>query len=1092
MGSVRLAVNGEPWNALRTRKVLALLVYLAVTRQAQSRESLANLLWGERAQTQALTNLRVALSDLRHKLGRFVAIDRFDVALHAGMDIWVDSVALEALVADGRGSAADLLHAVDLYQGPFLEGFAIHGAPDFDSWMMTTGEHIHEQVLGAYRALAQTYLARQQLVEGIAICRRWLALDPLAEDGHRLLMRMLAMQGNRAEAIQQYEAARQLLSDELSVEPDPQTDTLLVQIAGGQWSGSVSQASELATVRPLPPDMLPFFGRELELARLERMLADDSTRLVTITGQGGTGKTRLALAVARRQQEQKPSPYDVAFVPLATVEDADQLLPALAENLGLALASESDPLQQLFTFLRLRRLLLILDNFEQINGGATWLRQMLDEVPWIKVLVTSRQALHLQAEQVLVLSGLPYPDDIANLVSSPAARFFTSVARRADQDFVLQPRDHEALLRICHLVEGLPLALELAAGWTSVMSVPAVAAAIAERFDFLSAFAIDMPERHRSIEAVFAATWDGLSAAGEAQAAAFSIFRGGATRPALQAVLSITEVDLATLVERGVLRYDRQNDRYEMHELLRQYAQRQLFKDPELVAATQKRHSEFFAAFLHDRTAQLRGHGQVLALREIEADGENIAQAWRQACSTGDVGLIEQGLEALSTFYLWRNRYQDGTNALAEAVDGLASRSAEPEVRLLLARLSTWQATFSERLLRRQTALSLLQRGLSLLAEGGLRSAAARHAEAMVRLRRARLLWQDGEYDEGKSELERALVLFTETGDTWGVAHVYALLGDIANNQGDYATGRSWLESALGLFVDMGDGRDAAYVQERLSFVKRDLGEFIAAEQHSRIALELYEALGDSEHLAGGYVALGWILIYMGRFAEALPVVEQGAELYANLGLPPPLIVLGIVNAELGRYKPAIAYAERHVMACRLLGDTVEMALGLNVLATIAIVESRVADAEQLLTESIGLLEDGDEQRDRLAQGQALYGFVARSRGERVRAKCIFASVLHTCLEIHSIIPLLFALPGAALLLADDGRAEEAWQLYAPLERLPIVANSQMRADLAGRELGLAKTPRGHARAHIPPPPQEPLKSAWDLARDALRLLDTL
>ena len=1085
LGGARLAVDGQSWDDLRTRKVLALLVYLAVTRQAQPREVLAHLFWGDRPQEQALTNLRVALSDLRRKLGDFLTISRFEVALRRGANIWVDSLALEELVAGGSRSPADLLQALELYQGSFLDGFHVRDAPEFDTWNMVMAERVREQVLGAYRALGQTYLAQQQLDEGIAICRRWLALDPLAEDGHRLLMRLLAMHGRQAEAVHQYETARRWLADELGVDPDPETEALLAQIIGGQWSGD---GDFLAAPRPLPPDLLPFIGRQPELATVNQLLAEANTRLVTIAGPGGIGKTRLALVIAHQQQERAQFAHGVAFVLLAAQRSAAELLPALADSLGLAFAAEGEPLQQLYAFLRLRRLLLVLDNFEQVEGGAAWLSDLLREAPWVKVLVTSRLPLRLQAEQLLELPGLPFALSTAgDITGYPATRLFITVARRTQPDFTLNPADQEALVRICRLVEGMPLALELAAGWTRVMSITAIAAAIEERIDFLQAFVTDTPARHRSIEAVFAATWSGLSLDQKRQAASFSLFRGGGTRRVVQLVLGMEEQELAALIEASVLRYDRQADRYDMHELLRQYAERQLDDVPGTATAVRKRHSAAYCAFLREREALLRGEGQLLALAQIDMDSENIAQAWQEACRARDVESMAGALEALGTFYLWRNRYQEGASAFALAVQELGQQQTmTPDSRLVLARLEVWQAVCNARLLRKQTAVSLLQHSLSLLQEAGPASRETQRAEGMARLQWARLLWQDGSFAASERQFEHAQVLFAAASDPWGLAHVCTGLGDVANSRGHYAQAREWLQKGLSLFMDLGDRRNAAYIQERLSFVKRDQGELIAAEQHSRIALELFEVLGDREHMAGGYVSLGWVLLYLGRFGEALRVLEQGAELYAGLGLQPPFNVLGIVNAELGRYQDAIAFLEKGVMACRLHGDTVEMALGLSALSTIALVESRIEDAELLQAESKALLETGLAQKDRLAAVQAQRGMAARARGRRAHAKADFAEALQISLEIHSIIPLLFALPGVALLLADDGRTDEAWQLYAPLEALPIVANSKLRADLAGHELA-ERAQEAEVESTV-----NPTASPWELARIALQLLETL
>ncbi|MBZ0277148.1 MAG: LuxR C-terminal-related transcriptional regulator, partial [Anaerolineae bacterium] len=450
----------------------------------------------------------------------------------------------------------------------------------------------------------------------------------------------------------------------------------------------------------LPTRLTPFIGRQRELYELTHLLRDSAVRLVTILAPGGMGKTRLALAAA--QASLLDFSNGVTFVPLAALSSPDSLVPFIAEQAGYPFQRDSRaPGQQLSDFFSNKNTLLVLDNFEHLLEGAPLVTELLQAGPGLKVIVTSREKLHLTAETVYTLVGLDYPEASAPAtLESGAAQLFAQSARRARPDFVPDAVLPE-IIRVCQLVQGMPLAIELAAAWAEVLTAGEIADEISHSLDFLATEMRDMPERLRSVRAVFESTWRRLP--GEEQTAfmKLSVFRGGCTRQAALAVAGVGLRALTTLTDKALITWIPDDERYVVHELLRQYAAEQL-EQAGLSEVVRDAHSAYYGAAIAARENNLKGGRQVEAIRDIAADLENVKAGLPWAIERRQYAVAGQYLNSLGLFYHFQSRLHEGMAFFGAIAEVLAD---QPEARFAYARALLWHGNNLNQLLYDEPAI---------------------------------------------------------------------------------------------------------------------------------------------------------------------------------------------------------------------------------------------------------------------------------------------------------------------------------------------------------------------------------------------------
>jgi predicted ATPase/DNA-binding SARP family transcriptional activator len=676
-GPPRLEHAGPP---IGLRKAVALLVYLAVTGQPHSRDILAALLWPRDTQRQARANLRGALHRIRHALGDLLLAVHGDVIqLQPHADLWVDVVEFEKRAAVGldapRGNELvgleQLTHleaAAALYTGGFLDGFSLPDSPTWDEWQFFRHENLHRTYLQVLERIVHSYLANGLLEKALDHARQWATADPLHEPAHRILMRLYTSLGRQDAALRQYRECARLLEEELGVPPEEETTALYESIQKHNPSSSHPRVH-------LPGQPTPFLDRERELLVLERLLVDDGCHLLTILGPGGIGKTRLALEVATVLQE--VFRHGAHFVPLSTLAAPAQLAPAIAEHIGFRFFSLDSPVQQLVDYLSEKEMLLVLDNYESILEDVGLVEQILLAAPRVRLLTTSRERLNLSSETVYTLGSMQFPRASADprALEYGAVQLLIHRARLVRPDLDLRALDLDAIVRICQLVQGMPLALVLAAGWAGILSFREIAAEIEQNLDFLEGEMHDMPPRQQSVRATFDYSWERLAVTERETFMRLTIFHGGFTWKAARAVARADLRALRALADHSFLSPGR-GQRYQIHELLRQYGEQHLAQSGH-DCSVRDAHATYYLDFLHSCEANLKGRAQLAAAEAIDAELENIRAAWKWALFRSDYAPVDRAVESLYLFFTVRSRYQEGAELLRLAEDALTTAAGE-------------------------------------------------------------------------------------------------------------------------------------------------------------------------------------------------------------------------------------------------------------------------------------------------------------------------------------------------------------------------------------------------------------------------------
>ena len=635
----------------------------------------------------------------------------------------------------------------------------------------------------------------------------------------------------------------------------------------------------------IPAAASPLVGREAEIATILALLDRLGTRLVTLAGPGGSGKTRLALAVAAALDRLSPRPFrdGIVFIDLSAAATAEQLTQAVSAAIGFEPdARRGPPRPQLIEYLRPRRCLLLLDNLEQIEGAAAVLGEVLQGTTDVKIVATSRRRLDLTWEHVLSLPGLPYPADAADPLLFPAGQLFMIHAERTRPGFTLREKDGPALARLCALVDGMPLALLLAAAWVDTLSVADIAAELQRDLGLPASEVVDLPERQRSLRVVWDSTWQRLDEAEQTAFARLCVFRGGFTRAAAESVAGVTLGGLGRLAGRFLISPDRTSGRYRIHELLRQYGYARLDAAED---DARRRHFDYFARFAEEQSARLRGPHQADALRLLTAEADNLTTALEYALARPTLDEFLRLIDAIHWYWRMDSHVAEASTWMERAI-AQEGRAPSDEARLLYhAGHFAWMRGEFELARRRHAAALALYRDdgrgdtldAAIAAEhlgmtmGQLNDAAAAAAlfdEAQARFRALDTTpWAKWwlAFDLSKSAMahhalgDRAIAdaaatehlrLVNELGDRWLLGLGRLHLADMAWLDGDYSRARQLAEEGLAAQRATGHVHSAGQTLLLLGEIARREGDETAARARFAEALALYNELGHPVYAA--------------------------------------------------------------------------------------------------------------------------------------------------------------------------------------------------------------------------------------------------
>ncbi len=541
LGTFRATLDGQPITGFESAKVRALLAFLAVeSDRPHARETLAGLLWPNFPNRDALRNLRLALSNLRQALGDhraappFLLITRDTLQFNAASDHTLDATTwLQQTTA--QSAISNLQSQISTYRGKFLDGFSCDSAP-FEEWLLLKREQIGQRVLHALRDLTARSEERGEFEHAQTYARQQLELEPWDEHVHQQLMRALAYGGQRSAALAQYETCRRLLKQELGVEPSRETTALYESIRDGK----LAQA-KTAPRYNLPIPLTNFVGRQNEMAEVKQLLT--TARLLTLTGAGGCGKTRLALRAATELATEGRFQHGVWWVDLAALSDPALVTQAVAMVINLSESPGMSLKVVLTDYLRAKELLLVIDNCEHLLGAcAQLIGTLLGVCPRLQILATSREPLNISGEMVWRVPSLALPDaaripSLAHLRHYDAIQLFVERATAVAANWQLA-ENAAPVVQVCARLDGIPLAIELAAARLKVLSAQEIAARLDDRFNLLTGGSrIAMP-RHQTLRAAMDWSYDLLSDAERALLRRLSVFAGGWTLEAAEAVCS--------------------------------------------------------------------------------------------------------------------------------------------------------------------------------------------------------------------------------------------------------------------------------------------------------------------------------------------------------------------------------------------------------------------------------------------------------------------------------------------------------------------------------------------------------------------------
>ncbi len=893
-GGVEIARAGRPVTGFVSAKALALLCYLAVSGRMHPRSILQGLLWGEAPETAAQNSLRNALSNLRKLTGDYLVITRQTAVINQASPVWLDVKTFQerarAGAADGRLSPDDvsaLETAVSLYSGEFMAGFSLDDAPAFEAWLLGQRERLRLRYLQTLHRLVSHYAAAGQTEQAVLLNGRLLAVEPWREEAHRRQMELLARAGRWSEALAQYQTCKELLGRDLGVFPMPETISLYERI----------KTARDAPWHNLPPHLPPLVGREAALAELVAILRRPDCRLLTLTGPGGVGKTRLGQQLALRLAGDYLN--GIRFVPLTAVPDPDFLATAAAAALGLSLEPQPLPREQLLDHLRQQEQLLLLDNFDHLLPGGDLLDAILQNAPDVKLIVTSRQRLDLRQEWLFALDGLPYPPEEAApeaLGDFPAVRLFAQLARHARHDFALADEAAGAA-RICRLLAGLPLGLELAAAQVSHLGCDQIGRAIERNLDALAVSWRNAPPRHRSLRAVFDQSWPRLTPAEQAVFRRLAVFRGDFSLAAGTAVAGLTPAILTALVAKSFLR-PVGDGRYDAHEILRQYAAERLAANPAEQQAAAQAHTRFFAALMAGQENRF-----TTALAEVTAvltpEISHIRAAWQTAVAGQDWDNVAAMMGSLHRFYEAQSWFQEGGDLFQQAL--IAVVAAEPPRPAVRARLLAHRAGLLARLGQIAPAQEMAAESVRLLRAQGDRPgvALATNILGITQI-------YAGAFAEAEQTIRSCIDLVRQLGQRAEIVRPLANLGSACARQGKYEASMAALQAGLAVCREIGDRRGEALFLNNIAanfLMRHQKGP---ARPYLEACLPICDEIGFEQVKLVALYNLGEIYLADENLAGMAAVCRQAVAIARRLNDRPNLAralkMVGVAQTRLGDY----------------------------------------------------------------------------------------------------------------------------------------------------------------------------------------------
>jgi len=963
LGSLQIEHRRLGALTLTNRKAIGLLSYLLIeSGHAHSREFLLGLLWPDLPTPAAQNNLRVTWAHLQKALGTsasdeqpYLIADRLTLRFNPLSDHELDVTRFNSLTEACRlhphpdsytcaDCATRLTQALELVRGEFMEEFSLGDCEQFDEWLLLQREHFRVQVMSALEQLAEFHERAGQLAEAERAIRRLLEYEPLRESAYRQLMSVLARADRRNAALDVYETCRRMLATELGLAPAVETVTLAEQIR----TRAPFEANSMQAV--LPPVLTRFFGRQQESARLVDFLSRRTVKLVTLAGPGGVGKTRLAIEVAHRMAG--VFAHDICFVELTGVTDEKSVDDAVAAELHLPTSSGRSSTGAILDYLRGKTMLLVLDNCEHLVKACARLVQMLcRDAEGLTVLATSRIPLHIDEEHVVRLEpfSIPSVNDIGQLTVVDALRFdsvqlFTDRAAQSLLQFKINDANVTAVVRICQQLDGIPLAIEIAAAQARALPIEAIADRLDQRFAWLNKRAGETASRQRTLHTLIDWSYGLLNAQARSLLLRLSVFAGGWTLEAAEAVSSPDEpcADLlAELVDHSLVVFgaDVEHRRYSMHEIIRQFAQEYLHgSDQE--ASVLERHARYYARLVSQAAENKTRQTLPERLRTLQDDHDNIGRAFEWL-------VVHDGEQALAlvaqlgtdlNFWELGGFFQEGRRWLQRTLEDTQGSVSIERARALLA-----AAELSSAISDFDYGLQCVQQAQQLFQQLG-----DQRGEIDARLKYCNLAGLAGKDTNIQAQAEEALRMAEQTSYTVGIAKTKGVLGTIAYDADKPEAALQYQLPSVALWRELESPFELAKALTNLGVDLLELREFAAARQAFLEARDAFRSLGYQRGVATAIHNLGETAQKMGEYASARELLCESLRIRHHLGLPRgypySFELLAQVNEREGRYEQAVQLlAAAETLRIRI-GAPLEQVAQKHVTAVLASASAQLGD----------------------------------------------------------------------------------------------------------------------------------------------------
>lgn len=695
-------------------------------------------------------------------------------------------------------------------------------------------------------------------------------------------------------------------------------------------------AVAVGAVHNLPKHQTPFIGRNLELMEIQQhLLEDPDRRLLTILGPGGMGKTRMASETAARMGEYYKD--GVFFIPLRSISDPELIIPAVSDVLEIGPSATDDPLAKLLDHLQDKKILLVLDNFEHVLDAALVLIDILDHAPGIKMLVTSRHALSVYGELVYPLSGLPYPQDteFTQNESYASVQLFAEHASRIRRGFSLS-ENLRAVMRICRLVEGIPLAIELAASWSRTLSPDQIAAEIQSNIEFLATRMRNVEEGHRSMQAVFDQSWSLLTRAEQSVFMRLSVFRGGFVPDAAKQVAAASLMVLSSLADKSLVRIEA-NGRYQIHELLRQFGEERMASAREEFDRLRDLHCSYYSEYVHQRLPGLVGGSQQQNLSEIMDEIHNIRAAWQWAIDQHNLPAIQDLLHGLDAYLQYQSRYLEGMKIFEKAASSIQSLEESNDRDYILAQLLDYQGWFNVRLGQLDQAAQAFDVSHSLYKQLSPELSPPLGIATDPLIGKTLVTTMSGNYNQAISIGEQARENNLALDDRRNLTFTYYTLVSAYLAKGEFDLAHQSAERAFKLAEEYQDHWFMAYVLNEWGNVSRAMGRYSEAKDRYLSSYDIRESFNDPEGMAVALYHLGRIAVLEHEYLEAKGLYQHSLSIYQEIsdrgGLASSLAGLGEVSCHLGD----IESARQHLIdALQISCEMQHIPLTLTILICIA------------------------------------------------------------------------------------------------------------------------------------------------------------